>query len=483
MRRTWMLLLIIGSLVLSSCGNPDGQRPLNVLLITLDDMGFGTAGVEGCTVPGITPHIDTLASQGVMFTHGYIMVPMCGPSRAAMLTGRYPHCNGMMGHGTQPVGVWEEPLVKTPSLSTYLHDRGYRTGAILKNRRTAHQNTWDVRYGEWPYGSGFHDRNPHSFYERTRAFIAGSQEAGKPFFLYANPIDPHHPWPDTKDEEEVLAEFNPSHAYPDPERTYTSKDVQVPECLPDLPGVRENLVPYYESLHRGDACVGSILQALEDSGRADNTLVIFLSDHGMGVPAAKNTLYQHGTRTPIIMRLPGKIKAGTIDTDSIVCAIDFMPTVLEACGLPAVKGLEGRSIYDVITGKKQKTDRTYALTTFDYWFNYKEEHFYPQRSIINKEFCYIWNSYVQRSEGKKVMPILWSELVESGIDEDQRLAERMAFLKNRPVEELYDLSEDPGCWNNLIDDKRYRKQVSEFRARLKREMVQSNDPERFYFRY
>jgi N-sulfoglucosamine sulfohydrolase len=306
---------------------------------------------------------------------------------------------------------------------------------------------------------------------------------GKPFFLYANPVDPHHPWPGTKQEKEMLSEWNPQHPCPAPGRKYTAKDVEVPECLPDLPGVRESLVPYYESLHRADACLGGVMKALQDSGQADHTLVIFLSDNGMGVPAAKNTLYPHGTRTPIIMRLPGTIKPGTVDSRSIVCAIDIMPTVLEACRLPAVDGIEGRSVYDVISGRKDRTDRRYALTTFDYWSDSKDKYFYPQRSVINGEFCYIWNSYVQRFDGEKVVPMPWNDVVQSGIDQDRKLAERIEFLKKRPVEEFYDLSRDPGCWNNLIHDRNYRKQISDFRARLKREMMQTHDPERLHFRH
>ena len=283
LRPTWIFLLVLCISVLFSCpviaGNDaaaDGKNPLNVLLLTLDDMGYGTSGVEGCTVPGITPHVDALASQGMMFTHGYVTVPMCGPSRGAILSGRYPHCSGMMGHGRQPPESWEEPPCKTPTLSTYLHDRGYRTGAILKYRRTESQNTWDVTYGEAPYGAGFDDRNPESFYQRTKEFIASAKEKNKPFFLYANPIDPHRPWSDTLDEKQVLDQYNDSRPYPEPGREYTPKEVDVPECLLDLPGVRENLVSYYESLHRGDQCIGGILNALKESGPADNTLVVFL---------------------------------------------------------------------------------------------------------------------------------------------------------------------------------------------------------------
>ncbi|QGY45630.1 sulfatase-like hydrolase/transferase [Maribellus comscasis] len=453
---------------------------LNVLFLTLDDMGYGTSGAEGCKVPDITPNIDALASQGILFTHGYVSVPMCGPSRAAMLSGRYPHCSGIMGHGVQPPDFWEEPLVKTPALSTYLHDFGYKTGAILKNGRCGNQ-TWDVKYQELPFGVGFHDRNPNSFYERTKAFIAASKETGKPFFLYANPIDPHRPWVNTQGEKNARQQWNSLHEYPAPNRSYTSNEVEIPECLPDLPDVRTNLVPYYEALHRGDECLGSILKALEESGEADNTIIVFLSDNGMATPAAKNTLYQHGVRTPVIIKLPGKIKTGVVDEKSVVCAIDLLPTILEALQLPAIKGIEGYSVYDVATGKKEKTDREYAFTSFDYWGDSKEKDFYPQRSIINKEFCYIWNPYVERFKGEKRIPLNWVDVIASSISENLKLAARTEFLRKRPVEEFYDLSNDPGCWNNLINDEQYADKIKEFKAYLKKEMMQTNDPERYYY--
>ncbi len=477
----WIRLLMLCAPVLASAQSPaDRAQPLNVLVLTLDDMGFGTTGMEGCTVPGVTPHLDNLASEGTLFTHGYVSVPMCGPSRAALLTGRYPHSSGIMGHGKQPPDSWVKPAVKTPPLSSYLHGFGYRTGAILKNFRCGEQ-TWDVRHGEQGYGMGFDDRNPASFYERTKAFIAEAEAMKKPFFLYANPIDPHDPWPGTSQEKELQAKFNPTKPFPGPERRYTSQEVDVPAILPDIPSVRRSLVPYYESLHRGDACIGSILKALEESGQAANTLVVFMADNGMCVPGAKNTLYPHGTRTPIVFKLPGKIKPGTIDADSIVCAIDIMPTILEACGLPPVEGIEGRSVYDVLTGGKRQAEREYALTSFDYWNDSKADQFFPMRSIINKDFCYIWNGYVQMSGGKKTLPMPWNQVVREGIENSEKLAERIAFMRKRPVEEFYDLSKDPGCWNNLINDKDYRKQIDHFRAVLKKEMHQSNDPQRFAF--
>ena len=178
--RSVFKLLALLTIVFVSCqpNNKKEQKesPLNVVLITLDDMGYCTTGVEGCTVPGITPYIDKLASEGMTFTRGFVMSPMCGPSRAAILSGRYPHCSGMMGHGTQPPELWEEPVVKSPSISTYLHDKGYTTGAILKLRRTKYLNKWDTEYFEFPFGVGYHDRNPKSFYTRTLEFINSAKK-------------------------------------------------------------------------------------------------------------------------------------------------------------------------------------------------------------------------------------------------------------------------------------------------------------------
>jgi len=469
--------------VVFGCNKNINKSPLNIVILTLDDMGYGTTGVEGCTVPAITPNIDKLASEGLMFSHGYVMTPICGPSRAAILSGRYPHCNGMMGHGEQPPELWEEPDVKTPSISTYLHDNGYTTGAILKLRRSKYLNTWDIEYHELPFGVGFHDRNPDSFYKRTKAFIESAKKNNSPFFLYANPIDPHRPWDDTKQEHQMLAKWNPQNRYPEPSRKYSADEAEIPEFLIDLPEIRKVLVPYYNALHRGDECIGAILKAIDESDAADNTLVIFLSDNGMGAPGAKSTLYHDGIRTPIIMRWPDKIKMGVVDKKSIVSSIDIVPTIIEAVGLPPLSAIEGNSVYDVITGKTKKTDRDYAYSAFNYKHESSEKEFFPHRAIINETYCYIWNSFVVRSGGTKQMGNGWMDVVNSSLDKSENLKRKMVFMKERPPEEFYDLTKDPGCWDNLINNKDYQEQITKFRHYLKKEMLNTNDPERFYYKY
>ena len=460
------------------------NKPLNVLLITLDDMGYGTSGVEGSKVPNITPNIDKLASEGILFRHGYVMTPICGPSRAAILSGRYPHASGMMGHGKQPPDLWEEPNVKTPSISTYLHDNGYTTGAILKHRRSAYLNTWDTEYFELPMGVGHHDRNPKSFYKRTKAFIESAKNSDKPFFLYANPIDPHRPWDNTQDEQELFDEYNSKNRYPKPLRTYTPEEVEIPNFLVDLPDIRKALVPYYNALHRGDECIGAILKALEESGTEENTLVIFLSDHGMGAAGAKSTLYQDGIRTPIIMKWPNHIKEGIIDEQSIVSSIDIVPTIIDAVGLPPLSAIEGKSVYKVFTNEKAKTDREYAYAAFNYQNKSTEDRFFPQRAIINESYLYIWNAHVERSGGSKQKDTRWwHDVVNSSLDKSEKLKKKIESLRNRPNEEFFDLIKDPGCWNNLINDKAYGEQISNFRRELKNEMLSTNDPERFYYQH
>ena len=472
-------LLLFG---ISCQSSGDGQEtPLNILILTLDDMGYGTTGAEGCSVPGITPHIDRLASEGLLITHGFVMSPICGPSRSALLSGRYPHSNGVMGHGQQPPPLWQQPDVVTPTVTQYLHELGYTTGAILKNSREIN-NVWDVRYSELPMGVGFHDRNPESFYQRTKAFIAMAAKKQKPFFLYANPIDPHRPWVDTEQERELQARWNADRPYPPPSRKYTPEEVEVPNFLPDLPEIRQNLVPYYESLHRGDECIGGALRALDESGAAANTLVFFLSDHGMGAIGGKATLYHDGLRTPVIVRWPGKVQAGSVDEKSIISSIDIVPTLLDAAGIPALEGIEGRSFIDLMTGGENPSPREYAYAASNYFHQPTPEEFLPHRAIIDTAYCYIWNSYVTRSGSEKTFQRTWMDVVQPCLDgRYPELSRKVNSILHKVEEELFDLAADPGCWNNLADSPEHQDVLNTYRNRLRHEMEASKDPELIVF--
>jgi len=121
---------------------------------------------------------------------------------------------------------------------------------------------------------------------------------------------------------------------------------------------------------------GSI-KSIDESYAVNNTLVIFMSDHGMGAPGAKSTLYHDGIRTPIIMRWPRIVKKGIVDNKSIISSIDIVPTIIDAVGLLPLTGIEGKSVYNVITGKSDQTIRDYAYAAFNYKSQSTEEQFFP----------------------------------------------------------------------------------------------------------
>lgn len=454
------------------------DRP-NIMIITLDDMGVLTTGIEGCSV-GATENIDRLGAEGMFFSYCYNMTPMSGPSRNALLSGRYPHCNGVMGHGKQPPAFWQAPAVVTPRISTYLHDNGYYTAAILKNSREI-WNTWDVSYNELPFGVGEYDRTPQAFFIRTSAAIKSASDSNKPFFIYVNPIDPHDPWPDTEKEDRMLSMWNPNRKYREPSKRYSADEVEVPAFLPDFPEIRQNLSDYYSSLYRGDECVGAILRALSLSGEAENTLIFFISDNGMDAPGAKNCLTPWGVRTPLIVKWPGKILPGTRDTESVIATIDIVPTIIDAVGLPQLNGIEGHSFYDVIMARKPKHDREYAYTAHTYTNESNEANYFPQRSIIDKEYCYIWNPYVLSSDKQYQSNSVYLSFIPEKYRNDNYsdVNRKIRTIMQKPVEELYDLQKDPGCWNNVADNPDYEKVIVKYRLRLQKEMTETKDPEIF----
>ena len=174
--------------------------------------------------------------------------------------------------------------------------------------------------------------------------------------------------------------------------------------------------------------------------------------------------------------------AGKVDDESIVSSIDIVPTILDALGLPPLEGIEGKSFYDVITGKSARTNREYAYAASNYFNQSAPEHFYPHRAIIDRESCYIWNSYVLRSEGKKSFFGHWMDIIQSSLDDDPEFARKVDQIIHKPVEEFYDLANDPGCWNNLAQDPDYTEKIKEYRKRLHHEMKSTDDPELPFFK-
>lgn len=450
---------------------------LNLLLITADDMNYDTPGATGNRLPDVTPNIDRLASQGLRFVHAHVTVAVCQPSRECLMTGRYPHRNGAIGF--YPV----RPEV--PTLQEQLKKAGYLLGILgkVQHLRPAEKFPWDFQHDAGELGAG---RNPDRYYRYVKEFLAQAKSAGKPFFLMANSHDPHRPWAGSADEgrkgapAKLKAQADSGEGntlaggYPSPSRIYQPREITVHGFLADLPDVRTEVAQYYSSAHRCDQTVGEVLRALAESGLEGQTLVVFLSDNGISMPFAKSNCYLTSTRTPLIVRWPGKVKPGNVDGQHFVSGIDYMPTMLEAAGLPLPPGMDGRSFLPVLQGQKQ-AERDHVVTCYN---QTSARNLYPMRCVQTPQFGYIYNAW---SDGQTIYKAeslsgLTFKAMQHAADGKPQIAERVKMLQYRVPEEFYDFQKDPNALHNLIDDPAYREPIAKLRGILERMMVESGDP-------
>ena len=430
------------------------EKPLNILLITVDDMSCDSIGVFGCEVPGTTPAIDKLATESIRFEYAHMQVANCYPSRNVMQTGRYPHTSGVEG--------FYKVKVDFPILPDLMREHGYFIG--IKGK-VAH-STPDTPY-PWDVQTDEGKKTASTYGAFTKDAIAQSQAANKPFYLLVNISDPHLPF---------YAMGKGGVTVPDkdvPSRVYTPDEIAVPGYLPDLPITRKELSHYYSSVRRADDCVAETLQALDASGEAENTAILFLSDHGMPFPFAKTNVYHHSTRTPWMVRWPGTVEPGSVDKKHMISAIDFMPTVLDMAGIDVPRGPQGRSIVPILKGETQE-GRDFVIKEYN---ENAGAGRHPMRSIQTRRFCYIFNPWSNGERGFKTATqgMATYKEMQRLAPEDAEIAERLRVFDLRDVEELYDTKKDADALRNLINDPEYAKELERLRATLAQWMKETDD--------
>lgn len=469
LRMTAVLILfaVLGMTGCHTANSNSGQKPTplpNILIVTADDLNYDSVGVFGCKIPGITPNIDRLASQGMKFNHAHVNTAVCQPCRQSWMTGRFPHNNG--AEGFEPI----DPDV--PTLPEQLKRLGYLNGILGKEIH--HQPTeryfWDFipfKTEDPPVWRTGHSRHPELFHRYSGKFFEMAKQQNKPFFLIANSHDPHRPF--------IGNDARAWGDHPLPvTREFTPEEIDMLGYLPDIPSVRKEVAQYYGNVYRCDQNIGSVLRALKESGLEDNTLVIFLADHGAPFPFAKAQCYLNSTKTPLIVKWPGKVKPGTVDARHFVTGIDLMPTVMEAAGLAPLDGLEGESLMPLLEGKKQG-ERAYAFSTFYQIFARIR---YPMRKVQDAEFAYIYNFWADGElgmTGDSTGGITWRAMLEAA-KTDPRIAERVALYKHRVTEEFYNVKQDPDGLKNLAKDPAYADELERFRKQMLVMMKQYGDP-------
>jgi N-sulfoglucosamine sulfohydrolase len=434
----------------------------NVLIITVDDMSCDSIGAFGCKLAETTPNIDQFATQSLRYEHAHVQVGNCMPSRNVLFSGLYPHNNGKEG-------FYAIDKPEYPVMADLMKAEGY----FVAIRGKVTHSTPYYPYPAWDTDLTILDgkkqdmKNADSYYASTKTGIAMAKQQKKPFCLNINISDPHKPFYAMGKKGDVVPDKNV------PSKVFTPEEIPIPGFLFEDGDVRKELAHYYSSVRRADDCFGATMKALRESGEFENTVVVFLSDHGMPLPFAKTALYHHSTRTPLIIHWPGVTAAGAVDQEHMVSAVDFMPTLLEIVGASPLKQTDGRSFAATIRGEAQAgRDAVFKVYNENAGGNR-----HPMRGIQTKQFGYLFNPWAdgENSFATATKGTMTYRQMQKLAETNTEIAARLDLFDHRIVEEFYDYRNDPDGLNNLIDDPSYQEVIQQHRERMLSMMKESND--------
>jgi len=430
------LMFLHGCTDQNTTSNPShpGPPPPNIVFFIADDWSYPHAGVYGDEIVR-TPTFDFLAKEGALFNNAFCASPSCSPSRASILTSRYPHQLESAGN------LWSVFPKKFSNWVSILESNGYHTGKSRKG------------WGPGDYESGGYTHNPAGRdYPNFRTFL-DSKDQGQPFFYWFGSKDPHR---DYETNTGIKTGMDPA-------------SVEVPAFLPDTPCIRNDLLDYYFEVERFDRECGNIIRILRTRGLLENTILVMTSDNGMPFPRAKANLYDYGTRMPLVIYWTSRIEPNSTIND-FVNFVDLGPTFLEAAGISVPDEFEGKSLIKLLNNNQinNHNERNRVFLERERHANVRKGNLsYPSRAIRTSKYLYIRNfeherwpagdSMVHQSVGQygDVDNSISKFLILANKDdpEGQRLY-KLAFDK-RPPEELYILANDPYNINNVATSKKY----------------------------
>ena len=458
------MLLRIALLTLLLCPSVclGADRP-NILLITADDLG-PQLSCYGDPIAK-TPNIDLLAQQSVQYETAYVAQASCSPSRSTMFTGLYPHGNGHYGLANANVGFQVHAELLDDLLPNVLKRAGYRTGIIGKlHVNPEKQFQFDMRQG-----SGFGNRQVKQQVQYAKQFV--SQSSDQPWFLMFNVFDPHVAR-NRKPGGGQGPQYFPDQVNGLPETVLTAKDVPAwPWQQIDDPKQLTKVAGYYNCVHRIDAAIGMLTEVLHDTNQWDNTLIIFLGDHGPPFARGKTSCYEAGLRVPFLARWPGVSQPHV--SKRLVSSIDIYPTILDAAGIDLPAALHGRSLRPVLTETDAADWRDTLVAEFHY---HGASPFFPRRAITDGQFKLIHNVRAGKLTASASVDGDQASMFAKKLPADHPARQAMERLENPPEWELYDLSSDPIEFVNLADDPAYAAQLQRLKQALAAWQKQTADP-------
>jgi N-sulfoglucosamine sulfohydrolase len=380
--------------------------------------------------PVPTPNIQRLADQGVLFREAFCAAPTCSVSRACLLTGQYGHNNGMLGlaHRGWSLNDYRQHIVHT------LRKAGYYSVLI-----------GEQHIAKRPDVIGFDrvvkiDKTHVETVAPAASEILG-EPPREPFFLSVGFFETHREFLGPGSLRDTLYSLPPAN-------------------LPDTPETRRDMAAYKASARALDQGVGAVLDALDSHGLADDTLIIFTTDHGLAFPGAKATLFDRGLGVMLILRGPGGFGGGKV-IDALVSHIDVYPTICQLVGIEPPSFLQGVSLMPLI--RRQATAVRSEIFAEMTWHAAYE----PQRTLRTERWKYI------RRFGERATPVLPN--CDDSPSKDLLL--RYGWAEREiPFEQLYDLVFDPNEAANLAADPACADTLAELRGRLERWMTETDDP-------
>ncbi len=418
----------------------------NLVYINTHDTGrmIRPYGVE---VP--TFALSELAQDATLFTHAYCCGPTCSPSRAALLTGMFPHQNGMLGLAQRGFSL-NDPK---KHLAAYLQSQGYQTALSGIQHEVGWYLDLDVNsLHEMGYqnvltqDSKEYKKEDLHIWDEKNVYAAidwlNTIDNSKPFMLSYGMHSTHRPYP-----VEIDSSINENYVHP-------------PFPMDSNSRTRHDQAQFLTSAKNADKNVELLIHALKEKGLYENTVIIYTTDHGVANPFHKCNLKDDGIGVSLIIRHPQK--AHGVVYDHLISQIDVFPTICDLLNVKKPDYLEGKSYVDIFDDpEKQIDEEIYAEVNF-------HTSYEPMRCIRNKRYKYI-----------RYFDEKWNKLNLSNIDESLSkdfLMENGLSEITKPKEALYDCYYDAHETNNLIDCKELQPIVEEMRKKLYDHMAETKDP-------
>ena len=400
---------------ISSCNLDINEKP-NIIVFIADDVSWDDIGVYG-NDQVVTPNIDNLAKNGLIFNNAYLTTSSCSPSRNSILTGRYPHNTGAAELHTEP------PLDMT-SFPEILKDKGYYTLQAGKFHmgEYAKRGFHEVHDNKQINGLGGEDYWVEGLKKRPKS---------KPFFMWYASYDAHRIWGEN--------EFSGTHK---PDKIF------VPDYLVNGALTRLDLANYYDEITRFDHYIGEVVNELKAQGEYENTYIIVMADNGRPFPHSKTRLNNQGVKTPFIVHHPRSIKSNK-KSNSLISAVDIASTILDIAGITPSESFQGNSFLNIINNPELKF-RNYVFAEHN-WHDYESY----QRMVRNEKYLYIKNSrpqFPQEGPLDAINSPTYIDLKDAEKNKTISKVQAEIFIKPRPSEELYDLSNDPFQYKNLLEE-------------------------------